>query len=372
MVASIPVIIKFAAQKIKREQVTNTPDQQKTTICILRHGETDWNAQGKLQGREDVELNNAGRAQAQDISEYFKTEPWDVVVSSPLKRAYETAQIIATNIGIAKVHVFQEIIERDYGSASGLLPEERKAKFPDGSPDQEDFEHLRVRAMDGITKIATEFAGKKIIVVAHGGLTNSILYTLSSGAFGSFKTRLKNGCINKIIYTNNHWIVDFYNKTAEELLNPKDYQKKLYSEDDLQTMRLAETSKLPGKNRIDEIMNYAEKAGIKRIGIANCMALQREAEILKARLSEKFEVYSIDCKVGKLTSAELTGTDAKGLSCNPAGQADFLSQQQTELNISLGLCLGHDMVFSQKSKAPTTTLIVKDREHKHNPYKEFE
>ncbi len=283
-----------------------------------------------------------------------------------------TAQIIAANIGIAQVHVFREIIERDYGSASGLLPEERKAKFPDGSPDQEDFEHLRLRAMDGITKIATEFVGKKIIVVAHGGLTNSILYTLSGGAFGSFKTRLKNGCINKITYTNNQWTVDFYNKTAEELLNPKDYQKKLYSEDDLQTMRLAEAARMPGKNRIDEIINYAEKAGIKRIGIANCIALQREAEVLKARLSDKFEVYRIDCKIGKLTSLELTGTDAKGLSCNPAGQADFLAQQQTELNISLGLCLGHDMVFAQKSKAPTTTLIVKDREHKHNPYKEFE
>lgn len=352
--------------------MTNTADQHKTTICILRHGETDWNAQGRLQGLEDVELNNAGRAQAQDISEYFKAGTWDLVVSSPLKRAYETAQIIAANIGIAQVLVSKEIIERDYGSASGLLPDERKVKFPDGIPDQEDFEHLRVRAMDGLTKIATEFAGKKIIVVSHGGLTNSILYSISGGTFGSFKTRLKNGCINKITYTNNQWTVEFYNKTAEELLNPKEYQKKLYSEDDLQMMRLAETSKLPGKNRIDEIMNYAEKAGIKRIGIANCMALQREAEMLKARLSEKFEVYSIDCKIGKLTPVELTGTDAKGLSCNPAGQADFLSQHQTELNISLGLCLGHDMVFSLKSKAPTTTLLVKDREHKHNPYKEFE
>ncbi len=351
----------------------NTSDHKETVICILRHGETDWNAQGKLQGREDVELNDAGRAQANDISEYFKTEQWDVVVSSPLKRAYETAQIIASNIGIDIVHVFNEIIERDYGSASGLLPEERKTKFPDGIPDQEEFEHLRVRAIEGITKIARTFEGKKIIVVSHGGLTNSILYTLSNSAFGSFKTRLKNGCINKITYSDNKWTVNFYNKTAEELLNPMEYQKKLYSEGDLQMMRLAEAARLPGKNRIDEIINYAEKAGVKRIGIANCIALQKEAEMLKERLSEKFEVFSIDCKIGKLTSAELTGSgNTKGISCNPAGQADYLSQQQTELNISLGLCLGHDMVFSLKSKVPTTTLIVKDREHKHNPYQEFE
>jgi len=62
--------------------------------------------------------------------------------------------------------------------------------------------------------------GKRIIVVSHSALTNSILYALSGGEYGSFKTRLKNGCINKIIVRDNHWTVEFYNKTAEELLNP--------------------------------------------------------------------------------------------------------------------------------------------------------
>jgi uncharacterized metal-binding protein len=149
-------------------------------------------------------------------------------------------------------------------------------------------------------------------------------------------------------------------------------QKKLYSKSDIRTMRIAEEARLPGKNRVEEIINYAQKAGIKRIGIANCIGLQKEVEKLKVRLAEKFEVFSVDCKVGKISSAELLGTDAKGLSCNPVGQADYLSQQKTELNISFGLCMGHDIVFNQKTKAPVTTLIVKDREHKHNPYKEFE
>jgi len=149
-------------------------------------------------------------------------------------------------------------------------------------------------------------------------------------------------------------------------------QKKLYSLADIHTMRLAQESRLPGKNRVEELINYAEKSGIKRIGIANCMALQKEAEKLKSRLSEKFEVYSINCKIGKIPSAELLGDDSKGISCNPAGQAEYLAENETELNVSFGLCLGHDIVFNQKSKAPVTTLIVKDREHKHNPYKEFE
>lgn len=195
----------------------NEHENSVTTICIIRHGETDWNSSGRLQGSEDIELNNLGREQAIQIAGYFQDEPWDVVVSSPLKRAFETAEIIATSLSIPTVHVVDELKERSYGSGSGLLPEERRRRFPYGIPDQEEFEHLRQRAMIGLSKIASDFKGKRIIVVSHGGLTNSILYTLSNGAFGSFITRLKNGCINKIIVQNSNWSVEFYNKTTEEL-----------------------------------------------------------------------------------------------------------------------------------------------------------
>jgi uncharacterized phosphatase len=99
-----------------------------------------------------------------------------------------------------------------------LLPEERRNRFPDGViPGQEDFEHLRKRAVEALTGITKEYAGKRIIIVSHGALTNSILYTLSGGELGSFKTRLQNGCINKILHQNNTWSVEFYPKTVEEL-----------------------------------------------------------------------------------------------------------------------------------------------------------
>jgi uncharacterized phosphatase len=197
---------------------TNELNNPVTTICIIRHGETDWNLLGKLQGCEDIELNNLGREQAIQTARHFKAGHWDVMISSPLKRAYETAGIIATFISIPVVQVIGEITERNYGSASGLLPEERRSRFPDGViPDQESFEHLRKRAMKGLAKIATEFQGKRVIVVSHGGLINSILYTLSGGEFGSFKTRLKNGCISKILFRDSKWSVEYYNKTAEEL-----------------------------------------------------------------------------------------------------------------------------------------------------------
>ena len=149
-------------------------------------------------------------------------------------------------------------------------------------------------------------------------------------------------------------------------------QKDLYSEDDIRTMRIADEARLPGKNRVEELKNYARLSGIKRIGIANCILLQKEADKLKQALGEEFEVFAIDCKTGKIQSGELLGNQSKGLSCNPVGQAEYLAQNNTELNTSLGLCMGHDIVFSRKTKAPSTTLIVKDSEHKHNPIKEFE
>lgn len=148
--------------------------------------------------------------------------------------------------------------------------------------------------------------------------------------------------------------------------------KKLYSEVDIRNMRIAEEARLPGRNRVEEIKNFARLSGIKRIGIANCIGLQKEANQLKQSLEDEFVVYSVDCKVGRVSSAELLSDQSKGLSCNPAGQAVYLEENNTGLNISFGLCMGHDIVFNQKSKAPVTTLIVKDREHKNNPFKEFE
>lgn len=147
---------------------------------------------------------------------------------------------------------------------------------------------------------------------------------------------------------------------------------KIYSLADIEIMRAAEKGRIMGKNRVDELINFADKAGIKRVGIAHCISLQREADKLKERLTEKFEVFSIDCKTGRIAGAEILNDETvKGVSCNPAGQAEYLAMNNTELNVSFGLCMGHDIMFNMKSKVPTTTLIVKDREHKHNTFQEF-
>ena len=131
------------------------------------------------------------------------------------------------------------------------------------------------------------------------------------------------------------------------------------------------TSLRSGSNSQRLAEAFAKGAGFSRIGIAHCISLKEEAMRLKELLVPHFEVIDIDCKIGKLPNTSFLGDQAKGISCNPAAQAFHLAQHHTQLNISVGLCVGHDLVFNQKSHAPVTTLIVKDRQHKHNPYIEL-
>ncbi|MCU0362603.1 MAG: DUF1847 domain-containing protein [Bacteroidales bacterium] len=146
----------------------------------------------------------------------------------------------------------------------------------------------------------------------------------------------------------------------------------LYSESDRKIMKVAEDSLDPQLDRVHEIIAYARKAGLKKIGIANCTAFTREADMLREMLcNEGFTVETVNCKLGKVKLDEII-PGYSGISCNPAGQAKYLEERGTELNIMMGLCLGHDMIFTSKSKAPVTPLVVKDRKLKHNTLGAFQ
>lgn len=150
----------------------------------------------------------------------------------------------------------------------------------------------------------------------------------------------------------------------------KDYTK-LYNEKDRKILKDAEDSLNPRIDRVDEIIDYCTQAGIKNIGIAHCIAFNKEAESLSRILEESgFQTSKVNCKLGKVPFSDLVA-DYKGISCNPAGQAEYLASENTELNIMMGLCLGHDMIFNSKSEAPVTPLIVKDRKLKHKTIDSF-
>ncbi len=145
----------------------------------------------------------------------------------------------------------------------------------------------------------------------------------------------------------------------------------LYNADDKEVMKRAEDSLNPKIDRVEELKAYAKEAGIQTIGIANCTTFNKEADILEEELTRAgFTVAKVHCKYGRVPFNDILD-GYKGVSCNPAGQAHYLAEQNTELNIMMGLCVGHDMIFNQKSKAPVTPLLVKDRARKHQPREHF-
>lgn len=183
-----------------------------TTLCIIRHGETDWNIDGRFQGLEEIELNETGKKQSLECTKYLKNFKWDLIVTSPLKRAMQTADIISKQLNIKKIDVLQGLIERDFGSASGLLPEEREKRFPTGEiPDAETKEHTTKRSMDTLKLIDDTYTNKNVIVVTHGGVIKSIIGFVNSKEFDSVKEKIKNASITVLKGRGYEWKVKIFN-----------------------------------------------------------------------------------------------------------------------------------------------------------------
>ena len=122
--------------------------------------------------------------------------------------------------------------------------------------------------------------------------------------------------------------------------------------------------------RLEELILYAKDMEYKKVGIAFCIGLKNEAREIHKILSEYFDVHSVCCKICGIDKSEfdLERIDEKDdITCNPIGQAMILNEAKTDMNIILGLCMGHDILFTKYSKAPVTTLAVKDRVLAHNP-----
>ncbi len=127
--------------------------------------------------------------------------------------------------------------------------------------------------------------------------------------------------------------------------------------------------------RLEEIMDFARRCGFSRLGIAHCIGLQHEAAVVKRVFEANgLEVEAVACKAGALPKDLLGLGEADRLAtgefesmCNPIGQAQMLARAGTELNVLLGLCVGHDSLFFKHSVAPVTVLAAKDRVLGHNP-----
>ncbi len=154
-----------------------------TTILLARHGETDWNLEGRWQGWADPPLNETGHAQAKALANQLRATDFDAVYSSDLQRAFQTAEIVAEPHG-ARVVADAGLREIDVGSWSGLTHAELQARFPNGDrPDGETRDEHAARVLAAVERIARAHPGERILLVTHGGTMRALRGHVSDEAF---------------------------------------------------------------------------------------------------------------------------------------------------------------------------------------------
>jgi probable phosphoglycerate mutase len=165
-----------------------------TTFALIRHGQTDWNAQRRLQGSTDIPLNDVGRDQARDAVETLAGYGWDAVVSSPLSRAAETADLIAAGLGLTVARRVPELTERSFGPAEGLQDgaELDALRIPGGFRGAEGEDEAAGRGLAALETLAEEFRGGRVLVVTHG----SLLRVSLSRAVGRTLPSVTNAVLN--------------------------------------------------------------------------------------------------------------------------------------------------------------------------------
>ncbi|GAA6819126.1 phosphatase PhoE [Helicobacter pylori] len=185
-----------------------------TEVCLVRHGETDWNKAGKLQGRTDVPLNETGKLQAQACGNILQQQSWDVIISSPLSRAKDTAEIINTYLNIP-LRVMPEFIERGFGDAEGLTEQERREKFPNKySNNAESADALNQRLTAGLKTISNDYPNQKVLIVTHGAAIHQILDIYDTDNKHKRDARLANGGLSNIYFHEAKWHIKDTNQIA--------------------------------------------------------------------------------------------------------------------------------------------------------------
>lgn len=174
------------------------------TFAFIRHGQTDWNRDDKLQGSSDIPLNAHGREQAHEAAGILADGGWEVVVSSPLMRARETAKIIAHDLGIELGPSYPAFVERDYGPLEGTSSSETIARWPHRDyPGAESLDSVVSRGLAGLARVAGDFRDRDVVIVAHGTI---IRYTLAALA-GRPLDAIRNGSISTFRLEGDRWEV---------------------------------------------------------------------------------------------------------------------------------------------------------------------
>ena len=187
-----------------------------TELLLIRHGETAWNAVRRLQGHLDIGLNDAGRRQAAALARALAAEPLAAIVSSDLQRAMHTAEAVAAFHHVP-FHTDPALRERGYGAFEGLLYTEIAERYPDdfaawqgrhvdavmphGERVAESFRHFYQRCIAAIGRCADAYAGRRLAIVAHGGVLECAYRAANEMALESPRDfQVRNASINRFTW----------------------------------------------------------------------------------------------------------------------------------------------------------------------------
>jgi len=184
-----------------------------TVVGLLRHGQTDWNVDMRLQGISDIPLNDCGREQARTAGNVLINQDWTRIVSSPLSRAIETAKIVASMKNIEQVEVLPILIERSFGVAEGMTYDQWREEYPPGqyAEESETLEQLDQRVIEILEGFFRDFQNSKVLTVSHGALIRRIIHLVSKGEFPREGERFGNASLTTIGHDGNEWKIVNYN-----------------------------------------------------------------------------------------------------------------------------------------------------------------
>jgi probable phosphoglycerate mutase len=193
--------------------MTGDAAQEATRIIVIRHGETAWNVDNRIQGQLDIPLNAVGREQARRVGEALAGEDIAAIYSSDLLRAFETAAAVAPHIGRSIVPE-PGLRERGFGEFEGLTFTEIEARWPEasarwrqrdpgfGPPAGEVLTDFHARCVATATRLAAAHAGEVIVIVAHGGVLDSLYRAASRIALDAPRSwQVGNASLNRLLYS---------------------------------------------------------------------------------------------------------------------------------------------------------------------------
>jgi uncharacterized phosphatase len=180
-----------------------------TFLGLFRHGQTDWNIDLRLQGTADIPMNEFGFAQVSSATSRLAELEWDVLLTSPLTRARQTAAVVAERLGFDAAIESPLLLERSFGIGEGKTYAEWQQHYSqlDEIPGAESQASVRERSRQLLEFIASEFAGARVLAVSHGALIRFVLDVVTEGELPPPGERLQNASLHTLRH-GELWIAD--------------------------------------------------------------------------------------------------------------------------------------------------------------------